>query len=368
MSKNKNILVGVAQDGKGGLDSYIYKFVKIANKNGFHCDVLTSKYNKDFNNKLNKENSRLIKIANLHNKKAIYNKINSLSEGNNYVAAYWNISTALMFPYIKAASNNNIHPNIVQSHASSTDVNNIIKDILQKILHFWNRKRINRLDIKKAAVSKMSANWMFGKSSSFIYIEEPVDVAKYKFNIHIRNDYRKKFKFDDEFIVGCVTSFLPIKNPLYIIDVMEQLQSINPHSKLIVCGDGPLKNIFKQQANLRLVHNSFQLLGYRSDVNNILQALDAFIFPSKIEGLGMALLEAQASSLPCIYNDSLPEEVNIIPELTNVMNGFCAKEWAAKLDQLSKENNKRSANTSKILSKAGFTPNSPQKIIDLINP
>ena len=52
-------------------------------------------------------------------------------------------------------------------------------------------------------------------------------------------------------------------------------------------------------------------LGNRLAVNCILQAADVFLFPSLFEGLGIVLIEAQASGLKCFVTDSLPNEINI---------------------------------------------------------
>lgn len=46
-----------------------------------------------------------------------------------------------------------------------------------------------------------------------------------------------------------------------------------------------------------------EFLGYRQDVKEILKASDIFCFPSKQEGLPVALMEAMASGLPVICSD-----------------------------------------------------------------
>ena len=45
------------------------------------------------------------------------------------------------------------------------------------------------------------------------------------------------------------------------------------------------------------------MLGIRSDVNNLLQAADCFLFPSVFEGLGIVAIEAQAAGFPCICSN-----------------------------------------------------------------
>ena len=46
-----------------------------------------------------------------------------------------------------------------------------------------------------------------------------------------------------------------------------------------------------------------RLLGYRNDIEKVLQAADCFVFPSKREGFGMAAVEAMAAGKPLITSD-----------------------------------------------------------------
>ena len=47
-----------------------------------------------------------------------------------------------------------------------------------------------------------------------------------------------------------------------------------------------------------------RLLGYRNDVQDVLQSADCFAFPSKREGLGIAAIEALACEVPVIASDN----------------------------------------------------------------
>ena len=52
-------------------------------------------------------------------------------------------------------------------------------------------------------------------------------------------------------------------------------------------------------------------LGQRNDVNDLYQAMDLFLLPSLYEGLGMVLIEAQASGIQCIASTEVPKTANI---------------------------------------------------------
>jgi len=58
------------------------------------------------------------------------------------------------------------------------------------------------------------------------------------------------------------------------------------------------------------------LIGHRRDVPRLmLGAMDALLFPSLFEGLGLVLIEAQAAGLACLIADNVPEEADLVPPL-----------------------------------------------------
>ena len=90
------------------------------------------------------------------------------------------------------------------------------------------------------------------------------------------------------------------KNHRVAIQVLPEL----PNSvHYVICGTGSLKSQHEQLANELKVSERLHLLGYRSDVIKIMKSCDVFVFPSKREGLSVALMEAMASSLPCIASN-----------------------------------------------------------------
>ena len=77
-------------------------------------------------------------------------------------------------------------------------------------------------------------------------------------------------------------------------------------------GDGEEKEkILEKVKNLDLV-DCVRFLGVRNDVNKIMQCMDVMLFPSLFEGLPVTIIEAQASSLPCVLSDTITKECKII--------------------------------------------------------
>ena len=74
--------------------------------------------------------------------------------------------------------------------------------------------------------------------------------------------------------------------------------------------------------------NSIKLLGNRSDTNRLYQAMDVFVFPSRVEGMGLAAIEAQAASVPVIASTELPDEVEIASNIKRIDLNNGADYWA----------------------------------------
>jgi glycosyltransferase involved in cell wall biosynthesis len=67
----------------------------------------------------------------------------------------------------------------------------------------------------------------------------------------------------------------------------------------------------------------------RSDVARLMKyAMDVFLLPSRFEGLGLVVVEAQAAGLPCVIADTVPEEATIIEPLVRRLSlDQPASEW-----------------------------------------
>lgn len=81
--------------------------------------------------------------------------------------------------------------------------------------------------------------------------------------------------------------------------VIETLPKLSTNVHYVICGVGPLKQQYRQLAKELNVENRLHLLGYRSDIIYIMKSCDIFVFPSKREGLSVALMEATASHMIC---------------------------------------------------------------------
>jgi glycosyltransferase involved in cell wall biosynthesis len=126
---------------------------------------------------------------------------------------------------------------------------------------------------------------------------------------------------NDAFVIGHVGRFNGEKNHQFVIEIAAEVAKLNPKMRLLLVGEGSLKfNIKQKVAQLGLTDHVI-FTGSRSDVPRLmLGAMDAFVFPSLYEGLGLVLIEAQAAGLPCVFSDVIPQEADLVKSLVKRMS------------------------------------------------
>lgn len=135
----------------------------------------------------------------------------------------------------------------------------------------------------------------------------------------------------DSFVIGHVGRFVESKNHMFLINVFKKIYDCDKNAFLLMVGEGEEKKIVKNIMDNSPMKKNYLILSNRSDIADIMRAMDVFIFPSKYEGLGIVLIEAQKSGLPCWVSDTVPSYAKV----TNLVN-FCSldiseKEWAEKI-------------------------------------
>ncbi len=93
------------------------------------------------------------------------------------------------------------------------------------------------------------------------------------------------------------------KGQRYLIEAMGKVLSRFSNARLLIAGDGNLRNELSRVAETCRVSSAVQFLGHRSDVADLLHVADYFVFPSIYEGLPGALVEAMIGGCPVVASD-----------------------------------------------------------------
>lgn len=121
-------------------------------------------------------------------------------------------------------------------------------------------------------------------------------IARDKKQIRRKNNIK-----DDCFVVINVAELIKRKN--YQVAIKAFLKANIPNSVFMICGSGREEEKLRSFVKKMGAENRVVFMGYRNDIPELLYAADCLLFPSKREGLGMAIVEAMATGLPVIVSD-----------------------------------------------------------------
>lgn len=105
------------------------------------------------------------------------------------------------------------------------------------------------------------------------------------------------------FVFGTVANAYATKGLLDYLDVAKKILEADHGTMCVILGDGPqFEELKKKRDDLGLT-DRILLPGHLNNATRLYSAFDAFVLPSKKEGMPWTLLEAMAASLPCIATD-----------------------------------------------------------------
>lgn len=249
------------------------------------------------------------------------------------------ILTLLMTAYL--AKRKKIKRVIVHSHA--TGYRNIKHIIVKKFADLFLNKYADYFLAcsREAGLFKFSSKVI--QSNKFTIIKNGIDVNNFKYNENFRREKRKEFGVQDELIFCNVGRYSKEKNQKFVLEVYEEYKKLDPKCKLIlVGGNGPIKEEIEQTIEKLSIYSDVIMLTERNDVNEILSAVDVFLFPSLFEGLGISAIEAQASGLPTICSENIPDDARASQYFYKIPLEKGAKEWARFIFELPKVNRESS--------------------------
>ena len=129
-------------------------------------------------------------------------------------------------------------------------------------------------------------------------INNGVDTQRYAAGNGAR--VRSEWASETDFLVGTVGRLVPAKNHHRLLDMAELLQRQIAGLRLVIVGDGPEQRAVEQAIHERGLKGIVTMAGARSDIPDVLAALDVFVLSSDREGHPLTALEAQAAGTPVV--------------------------------------------------------------------
>lgn len=224
-------------------------------------------------------------------------------EHHHYLAVHAHIQDNCGFAF-KYARKFGIEKCIAHSHTApvSTDYKYVFRLFGSHVTKKYTTHRL--------ACGTDAGKYMF-ENADFTILKNAIDIDNFSFNEAIRRRKREELHLEEKFVIGHVGRFDAAKNQSFLIEILREVLPLCNNIHLLLVGTGSMLNAVKETVRRFGLENNVTFLGVRNDVNQLLQAMDVFVFPSTFEGLPVSVIEAQASGLPCVLSDVIDKEVKI---------------------------------------------------------
>ncbi len=171
------------------------------------------------------------------------------------------------------------------------------------------RRAVNRLLFDKLADASNACCRFSAKAlcrndgfvgSKIGVIENGVELSRYRPDRDVKEAKRKIGLDPARRHVGCVARFHPVKDHPMLLRAFARVAANVPDVDLVLAGEGPLRTELERQAAAAGIADRVIFLGVRSDVPDVLAALDLFALTSVSEAASLTLMEAMATAKPSV--------------------------------------------------------------------
>lgn len=321
MEKIKVLQFPIA-NSKGGITHYALENWRWMDKNRFHCDFATMSKHLDFEDEIRATGSDVFYISCYaeENKEIFMEEFKKVLEKGNYNVVHLHTKQWKSFLVEELCKEYHIPKIIVHSHNTEIDTLNSVKREKEKLLHECIKKQfMENMATDFCACSDAAAHFLFGDQipkQKIKIMPNAIDINKFDYNSKIRKKYREEHGLENCFVIGHAGRFAYQKNHEFLINVFAEVSKNVENARLVLLGSGDLFSAIQNQVKKLDMENKVIFLGKRDDIANWYQAIDVFCLPSRFEGLGIVLIEAQTAGLRCITSTEVPPETHITKNIT----------------------------------------------------
>lgn len=350
--KSRILIVGLSSN-RGGVESYIMNMVRNLSLDVFEYYFPRNGAEKTYGDEIRSLGGHFIDVPRDRGIRFLqyYAGWWKVLRQYRFDVIYWNDCSLISLDVLRMARWLGVRVRIFHAHNSSMDTPFLGMSGFMERINFMFLPQIANLLL---SCSESAARWMFKAGALYRVIPNAIEGFRYQFSHESRAKKRQEFGYDDCLVIGFVGRLTPQKNPEFCVQIVAEICRRFPRSCLVMAGTGELELRVRQLAErLGLMSSQFLMLGSRSDIPELLQAVDCFVMPSRYEGLPMTLVEAQASGLSCVVSDAISRECDLTGDVTFLSLKDPVKHWADVILQRLQEPRDRTLGARKVR-EAGF--------------
>lgn len=302
----------------GGLTSVLINYYRNIDRSGLKIDFAsTNDAPKVLTDELSANESRYVQLPPRKNVLVYFRSLKKVCKGYDVIHVNGNSATTVIEHL--AAKLAGVKKRVNHNHTSIPD-HKMTSDIFYPLF--------KRLVTDRVACSDLAGNWLYGKGN-FLILRNAVDVEKYHFNAEKRASIRKHFGISNDCtIIGHLGKIYKPKNHPYLVKIFNEYHQLIPNSKLFLVGDGVMRQEVEALVDELNLRDHVVFAGLRTDIPDMLQVMDFFVFPSIWEGMPLSVLEALSSGLTCFISDHITKDIMIGPNIYSLKIESTPREWA----------------------------------------
>ncbi|MDF2609790.1 MAG: glycosyl transferase group 1 [Lachnospiraceae bacterium] len=312
-TRKKVLMISVNGLGNGGVQTVMMSIIREL-KCEIQFDVVTLKDHEDYYKREVEEQGFVYNIPLRHYSSGIrwyiytfiqlfqiYFGIRKIIRENGpYIAVHSHTKIGLC---LAAAKHENVKKRFSHSHLANvpTGESNFVRRLYDKFCE----NILNKYATLRLACSEMAGRELYN-NNPFIVIHNAIDLNRFFF---VEKDVPESKDTVIKYIN--VGRFTYQKNQIFAIDVFYEIQKKRKYDQLILVGYGEDENKIIEHIHALNLDGKVLLLPSDSNIPELLGTTDIMLFPSNYEGLGIAIIEAQAVGLVCFVSTMVPPEANV---------------------------------------------------------
>jgi len=340
----------------GGIEGFLSNVLLHMDRERIKVDIVVAKLCESvFQRRLQKAGIRFIELSgSVRRVWSNYRLFRQLLRKMHYDVVHLNAFQGLSLNYLRLAEKAGVPVRIAHSH--NTTLRKSGTREIKLLIHKICKDLLSRYATEYWACSTKAAQFLFPanivNSRRVQVIPNGIDIAKFRRNYAEREKIRSTLGIGGkQLVIGHVGRFCYQKNQSFLIDIFSEVRRRRADSILLLVGDGSDRaNLEKQTKRLGLQDHVI-FYGTTEQVEYLFWAMDVFVFPSRFEGFGIVMIEAQAAGLPTVCSDQVPKEASFLPTTYVLPLEDGAAKWADRILMAGRE----ITDQSEAIQKAGLS-------------
>lgn len=328
------VLHAVGGLNAGGIETFLMSVYRQIDRSEVQFDfMVVSNEHFFYSDEIEQLGGRILPVRqSRYHPKATYDTLKDFYRQNNVMVVHQHAGIMISLMPLLAARDAGVATRIIHAHCARATFKSKM-DYVDGAIHRLNTHRTGIATEKFACSADAASYFGFDRhGGQWRYVPNGIDVDRFAFDGARRADARAELGLaESTFLIGNIGRFSPQKNQNFLLHAYASVSRRCPDSRLLLVGAGELEDEIHGEVRALGLEDKVIFLKNRADTERLYAAMDAFAFPSLYEGLGIVLVEAQASGLPCVVSERIPREAVYGENVTTVALEVGAEAWADAL-------------------------------------